>query len=86
MNKIYKYPLEMTATQIIRMPCGTEILHVAEQHGMLCLWAVVDPAAELRDYVIQIVGNGHPFQRNNKQHLGTVLMGEFVWHVFLVVA
>lgn len=44
MNKtIYKYPLDVTDVQEIKLPVGAEILTVQAQNGTLCLWALVDP-------------------------------------------
>jgi hypothetical protein len=88
--RIYKYPLDLTERQSIRMPSGATILSLQVQHGQICLWAVVDPDAPLMDCVFLIVGTGHPLpdevervyaesftrhpQGGGGQYIGTVQM------------
>lgn len=57
---VYKYELEITDEQTIRLPFDAEILTVQMQ-GIRCyLWALVDPCNELNDRVICIYGTGNP--------------------------
>lgn len=82
---IWKYPLEITDEQNIRMPKGANILTAQIQGGTLCLWAIVDPKAPLVSRWIGIVGTGHPMaQEMECVYLGTAQMagGALVWHVF----
>jgi hypothetical protein len=79
---IYKYPLKLVDEQTVEMPNSATLLHVAEQNGQLCLWAMVDPRREVVGVPIVIVGTGNPMGNVGK-YLGTVQMGRFVWHVFL---
>jgi hypothetical protein len=64
---------------------------VAEQNGVLCMWALCDAGNSPADRVVHIVGTGHPADRVAKgwvddcPYVGTVLMhgGQLVWHVFI---
>ena len=82
---IWKYPLRLSELQDIEMPVGAHILHVAEQFGTLCMWAIVDPLAEKRPRRFAIVGTGHPAPDDvDTIHVGSAVCdgGRFVWHVF----
>lgn len=63
---VYKYELEVTDEQSIRLPFGAEILTVQQQSDKFCLWALVDPRNELDERVICIHGTGHPIPDNIK--------------------
>jgi hypothetical protein len=84
MKAIWKYPLVITDTQSVWMPAGAELLTAQEQNGMLCLWALVNPTAELRQHAIYVVGTGNPTYMDAADYVGTVQMagGMLVWHVF----
>lgn len=63
------------------MPEDADLLHVAEQHGILCLWARVIPTGQRQvSRRILIRGTGQPIWQ--QPYVGTVLIGGFVWHVF----
>jgi len=84
---IWKYPLQLTDVQLIEMPVGADILSVANQHNELCLWARVNPLADVakRNRMIAIVGTGKPApDPDSAEFIGTVLThgGDLVWHVF----
>jgi hypothetical protein len=84
---IWKYELDITDAQVIMMPPGAQILSVANQRGTLCLWALVEPAwadrSDLEARTIEIIGTGNPVERcSARNHLATVVMEPFVWHVF----
>ena len=85
MNKIYKYQLEVTDTQIISIPAGSDLLCVQSQNGVPCLWAVVNPKIKVFEQVeIIIHGTGHDVFDNIGQYLGTfqLMNGSFVGHCF----
>lgn len=86
MRVVYKYPLEMIDVQNILMHGSAEILHVDVRDEDLYLWAIVDPdKTDLTWRKIRIAGTGHGIDEEYLVHLGTVLVGNFVWHVFLVL-
>lgn len=77
-NVIWKYELGAGVTEL-EMPRDAKILHVAQQHGGICMWAEVDQyaARETRKFVV--IGTGHDFAtagKNAMQYLGTALLAE----------
>jgi hypothetical protein len=79
--RILKFPL---IGEIVRMPSGSRVLHVAMQRGRITLWALC-PDSELveRRFVIYATGQSiSPFDA--EEYVGTILEadGDFVWHVF----
>lgn len=83
---IWKFPLDVTSTQVVPMPVGARVLCAQLQQGQLCLWAVVDPEAERRSRVVQVAGIGHRLPDavcDGFDYVGTAQARPFVWHVFL---
>lgn len=84
MKTVYKYLFDPFDTPI-ELPEGAEILHVAEQHGDVCMWALVNPE---NDHVVrkfEIYGTGHTIdEERQKSFIGTVFYKEFVFHIFEV--
>jgi hypothetical protein len=82
MTTIYKYPLKELGTQHISVPKGYVPLHVgADPTGQLCLWCQVDPDELACTVTIDVVGTGGEV-RSHDRHLGSAVVGSFVWHVF----
>lgn len=84
-RSIYKYPIDITDEQAVYMPKGSTILHVAEQQGRVCLWAMVDPGAKTATRRILVFGTGHPCDDAiGMNYVGSVLIagGQLVFHVF----
>jgi hypothetical protein len=85
-KRIFKYGLPVCDEITLYMPFGAEILHVDAQGSddyALCLWALVDPDSETELRTFAVRGTGHPADGlRAKDHIGTVLAGSFVWHVF----
>lgn len=79
---IFKYPLILTARQILRVPIRHMALSCQLQRDELCLWMAVDSEATLIDYPVTIVGTGHEVPKDAGGYIGTVQMGEFVWHIY----
>ncbi len=80
---IWKFDLRIDDHQYIRMPDGALILKIAVQHGQTCLWAEVDPENPMVDRKFFVAGTGHPLDPSpQRRHLETLLIGQFVWHVF----
>jgi hypothetical protein len=79
---IWKYVLPVADVARLYMPKGARPLAVAEQAGALCLWVEVDPASpqEPRDFLVR--GTGNPFYGDEGNHIGTAVIGQFVWHVY----
>ena len=85
METICKYPLGIVGCQTVDMPEGSKILSVAEQDGDICFWAQVTANNPPVKRMIEIAGTGNPYPPSDgavRVFLGTVVMGQFVWHVF----
>lgn len=84
MRTIWKFPLRLEDIQTVMMPGGAVILSVQAQHGVICIWAIVETTAIKTTRSFSILGTGHDasFPVSSLKFLGTVLMGAFVWHVF----
>jgi len=88
---IFKYDLPLQILDendalSVSMPRGAKVLHVAEQTGRLCAWALVDPAQKAVSPVrFAVHGTGHPFDHSG-DYVGTALLlgGRLVLHVFLL--
>ena len=82
MDKIYKYPLYLSAgIQYVSMPEGAEIVHFSMQGDQPCMWARVNPLAIMIQREFWILGTGQDISGNSK-HIGTTQHGDFVWHLF----
>jgi hypothetical protein len=88
MKAIWKYVLETTDYQEIKMPLGAEILTVQIQHGMPCIWCLVDPKlgeALIKPKKIWIHDTGHAITNiEDKLYVGSYQsdVGNLIFHVF----
>lgn len=88
MKRIYKYTLEITDAQKLKLPSGSRILSVEEQNQQIVLYAVVDTSVSeslTDDYKIFIIGTGHCADESiHKSFIGTVKLaeGRLMFHVF----
>lgn len=83
---IWKYVLRVIDSQLVAMPEGAQILSAHVQNGELCIWALVNPGAVKKPRTIEINGTGHRLSSKvNRRFIGTVLVHQFVWHVFEVL-
>jgi hypothetical protein len=85
--RIWKYRLEVTDTQTLRMPCGARILTVQVQNGVPCLWALVDVSEPLlHPTLIFTVDTGHVADHvsTGAEYVGTYQLHDsgLVFHVF----
>lgn len=85
--KIFKYPLEIMDNDIA-MPIDSKILSVGEQNGKLFMWAMVNDQSPTGIRRITVVGTGWELKNSmaRRSFLGTVQVGEYVWHVFDITA
>ncbi len=94
MKTVWKFPIPTQDGIIdILMPKNAEILHVADQYGQICLWALVDSDAEKVIRKFRIYGTGHPLVVNAHTgyntydtYVGTAMQldGKLLWHIFEV--
>lgn len=85
MNKVFKYPLQITGTQKILMPTYSKILCVQNQYDIPTLYVQVSSYFDHEeDITIIIVGTGHPIPELELEYIGTVVTqkGMLVWHVY----
>lgn len=79
---VWKYKVHRATDQAVPMPAGAELLRVDFQDGMMQIWALVDPEAEIVGRRILILGTGHVVEWQDYTYVGTTFQGPFVWHVF----
>lgn len=82
---VYKYPLRADS-DITELGLSGRVLHFAEQHGRLVLWAHhTNTQPMLRKF--QVVGTGQPVPENS-EYIGSTLTsgGHFVFHLYEVMA
>lgn len=86
MSLIYKYTLDVENVQIIEMPKGAVLLHVASVNDSICLWAQVDPEAPMvkRRFGLGGTGKGFIEHAGDGGYVGCAITmrGLHVWHVF----
>lgn len=92
MKRIFKYPLRLseldneTFIVTVPMPQYAKVLSVGNQSGQIMAWALVDTTANVRDVEFKIIGTGWTLPEGEFDgwtFLGTVVVDEFVWHVWV---
>lgn len=94
MRRVYKYVFQIEDEVQLMMPRGAEVLHVDSQSGVTpCIWARVDPEADLEQRRFRLVGTGHdlpdtvrPDGYPRLMHVGSFQLagGALVFHLFEV--
>ena len=79
-NRIYKYQLLLGVTTI-KLPESFQVLHIGEQNGLLMMWVEQDLNELKIPYTFHVIGTGYPV-KSYMQHIGSVVMDPFVWHVY----
>lgn len=85
MRTIWKFTLQITDMQKVRMPAGAKILSVQKQGFHVCLWAMVNTEQPLETRHIEILGTGNPISEGvgvSRTFIDTVQDGPLVWHIF----
>lgn len=89
---VHKFSLENCFANIkipktILMPIGAKIICAEMQSGSPHLWAIADPNAETEAREFVIFGTGFELQAGGEplEHVGTVFVQGFVWHIFEVM-
>lgn len=84
MKSIHKIKLEVTGNpQKFTTHINFKILHFDVQHGEPCMWIQVDTRLRKEERTIQLFGTGADIGFDEQKHVGTVLMGAYVWHFYL---
>lgn len=84
---VWKFPIPVDDVAKILMPKGAKILHVAEQFGIPCIWALVDTDPSVTKVIreFRFSGTGHTiYDHQIGEHIGTFVMqgGQLVFHIF----
>ena len=82
---IYKYQIQITDVQMVKLPINAAILTAQMQGDQLCLWAKIEETnTDTEDRMIEVFGTGHPMTSHLRRYIGTVQMdgGSLIWHVF----
>lgn len=86
---IWKYDLELTDIQTIRMPERAKVLTAQNQFQKIRLWALVNPDLPTEQRNFRIIGTGHDILESNEtlKYISTFQLenGSPVWHIFEVV-
>ena len=83
---IWKYPIEVTESQMLRVPKGAKVLTVLVQEGQPCIWALVDISiADTECIEVLTFGTGQPdIDIDDADYLGAYQLPEVnvVGHVW----
>lgn len=79
----YRFDIDLTEPFTLRIPEGSEILHVDAQDGKPCLWAHIDPSRPVVGWRFRLYGTGHRIEGVGA-HVATFQMPPYVWHLFFL--
>ena len=89
MKKIWKYSLgQLNSVRdsqhkvVVSVKVGARPLCVGMHSGICCVWAEVEPEAPEINVTFFSVGTGHGVVPGRNTYLGTVIDGDYVWHVY----
>lgn len=87
MKIIWKYPIEVTDTQVVMLPKGSQILSVQVQRNVPTIWVVVNPDLSVPRFArtLRMFGTGHEISEIFEiRYIGTFQLrdGELVFHLF----
>ena len=91
MVSIWKWPLPLAREQELVLPYRTKLLCAKNQGGHISVWGLVDSDSQTTQVVFKIFGTGWNLSSSevgvvgDLQYLDTVILGDFVWHVFYQV-
>ncbi len=84
--RIWKYPLEITDSQSLKLPLNAKFLSAINQNGIPTLYYLVEPDVKTKTIEILIIGTGNPISEylDKYDFLGTVSThnDKLVWHIF----
>jgi hypothetical protein len=83
MKTIWKFPIKITDYQVLTVPINWEPIHVGlDPQGTPCIWAEVDSEKKTEPCNIYVYGTGHQADIDTQVHIGSLVQGPFVWHVY----
>ena len=83
MQTIHKFPIAVTHKQTIYLNKEAEPLTVQLQNDAPCLWAKLCTHNDKEAINIVMYGTGWSIDENVGKYLGTVQLGDLVFHYFL---
>jgi hypothetical protein len=86
MKAVWKYPLADTENRI-ELPIGAQVLTVQMQGNNPCLWVLVEPEQQVKEYRwFNVYGTGYeiniPAYKQTYQGTVQMLDGKLVFHIF----
>ncbi len=88
MSVIYKYEIPWIDELELELAHLSSVVSFMIQHGKPHMWIKTEPDDPLKNHMIKrrfkIVGTGHSIGLNDKP-LGSVIDGEFVWHLVEII-
>lgn len=83
MNKIYKYSLNTNIPRFnLELPAQAKILSFQVQNTIPTIWVLVDTENTYVTRSFEIYGIGHIINNTFENYIGTVQVGNYVWHLF----
>ncbi len=85
MLTIWKFPIEILDEFELQLPKDAKILTVQTQHNRPCIWALIDPTAEVVSKKFKIYGTNHKIPTlEGITYIGTFQVdnGNYVFHLF----
>jgi hypothetical protein len=87
MLKVYKYPVRAQSEFEIEMDMHGKILKAENQHGAVCLWALVNPESKQiinRRFILAGTGHDIDYGMDKLDFISTFQVdgGRFIFHVF----
>lgn len=84
MNTIWKYPIQLTDRQKLKVSQQFRVLSAQFQGNTPCLWVATNTEAPLIELEIVILGTGHEVTDNPRDliFINTVHQSYLVWHFF----
>jgi len=82
MRRILKFPISPNINNMVVMPKGATITHVAEQHGNPTMWAECDTDQPPETRMFVAISTGFDTVPENTTFVGTSVGPQFVWHIY----
>lgn len=83
MNTIFKTKLDVCDFQTIELPQNYNILHIAQQDGVPCMWYECDTDMPNVRLDVYCVGTGYRMDGlPPMKYIGTVQIDGYVWHYY----
>jgi len=83
MKRIYKYLIGVGATQTVYTYKNAVVLHAGlDPHGRLAVWMLVNTKNPMTEITFNVYGTGLDLPQPEGNYVGSILDGEYIWHVF----